>query len=125
MRHAYIDMRHAQCSTPRLPRSPRSGGRGAWRDSAGGARPVSPESIGASFLGRRMSVGAQRRIHVAFVAVVISLLMSGCGSSSEQKAPTVPVNLQVNGDKAITRSLEAPVLLRDRTEASTVYMFGV
>ena len=71
-------------------------------------------------------MSATRLTTGALVGAVIAIAVAGCGSSSSQQtSPEVVTTVLVNKDKAIARNLEVPVLLADRSDSSTVYLFGV
>ena len=71
-------------------------------------------------------VAIDRLVVRALGAAALAVVVASCGSSSSaQTSPEVVTSVLVNQDKSIARNLEVPVLLTDRSDSSTVYLFGI
>ncbi|MDQ6846706.1 MAG: glycoside hydrolase [Candidatus Dormibacteraeota bacterium] len=71
-------------------------------------------------------MAATRRMCGILTAVSLALVLASCGSSTAaQTSPEVVTAVLVNQDKSIARNLEVPVMISDRSDPSTLYLFGV
>lgn len=61
----------------------------------------------------------------ALLASGLAIALSGCGSATTTTQPEVVTNVMVNADKSLTRNLDEPVMVTDRSDDNTVYLFGI